>query len=31
MEKMYADSEKPGKEDLEKMKQQLLKELDSLL
>ena len=31
MEKMYADSEKPGKEDLEKMKQQLLKELDALL
>ena len=31
MEKMYADSERPGEEELEKMKQQLLKELDKLL
>ena len=31
MEKMYADSERPGKEEMEKMKQQLLKELDALL
>ena len=31
MEKMYADSERPGEEELTKMKQQLLKELDTLL
>ena len=31
MEKMYADSERPGDEELEKLKQRLLKELDTLL
>ena len=29
MEKMYADSERPGEEELEKMKEQLRRELDA--
>ena len=31
MEEMYADSARPGEEELEKMKQQLRRELDLLL